>query len=54
MKDRVDRALDTLKKYCEKRPQCYGCRFEHSEKSGSCVLYRNIPANWKKPDKEDK
>ena len=54
MNDRVDRAFEILKGYCTKKTNCNGCRFEDQKLSGRCILTRDIPADWKKPEKEDK
>ena len=48
MKDRIDRAFETLKGYCAKRIDCVGCRHDNK---GACELNINLPVDWKKPEK---
>ena len=48
MKDRIDRAFETLKGYCSKRAFCDRCRYDNK---GQCALNEDVPVGWEKPEK---
>lgn len=53
MKDRVDKAVETLRGFCLKRVACDGCRF--NDEAYGCLLIRNgqtIPADWEVPERK--
>lgn len=44
-KDRIDKAVETLKGYCDKHTECRNCRF--SDEKGYCNFEKGkIPSDW--------
>lgn len=51
MKDRIERAFQQLRGYCNKKPNCDNCRFATS--NGDCILNVTAPCDWKMPEESE-
>lgn len=46
----VNRAMNTIKDYCENNPTCEGCSYNNTKvlgKSGGCYFRHHSPREWK-------